>query len=203
MQTREDLLAAVRSATIDEFVDSVFAFMVEHGDAHYGEDVTQLVHALQAAAMAEEEDGRDELVAAALLHDLGHMFEKPGDDDGVGDEDLFHEDLGAAFLEPYFPPMVTDPIREHVNAKRYLCAVDPSYREGLSEASVKTLALQGGPMSAEECRAFEGNPHLEAILMVRRWDDRAKEVGMALPPLESYRRPLRRILKHRLRDCSA
>jgi gamma-butyrobetaine dioxygenase len=150
------------------------------GSAYHGEAVTQLEHALQAAALAEQAGAAPELVAAALLHDLGHLL--------VADEpEAAHEELGARWLAHYFPPAITEPIRLHVPAKRYLCAAEPSYLQSLSAASLASLRVQGGPFTPEEARAFREGPHAEAALALRRWDEAAKVPGLATPDLEHFR----------------
>jgi phosphonate degradation associated HDIG domain protein len=145
----------------------------------YDEDVTELEHALQAAALAIADGAPDHLVAAALLHDVGHLV---SDDNVTLDEDLTedfeHERVGARFLTRWFGPEVTAPVALHVSAKRYLCAVEPGYFDDLSPSSMRSLALQGGPMSVDEVEAFERLAHHEAATLVRRWDDRAKVAGL-------------------------
>ena len=160
------------------------------GEDPYDEMVSQLAHALQSAAQAEEAGAADTLVAAALLHDVGHLLDldrRPGAAGaGLLDVDLRHEDTGAAWLRPLFPPEVTAPVALHVRAKRYLCAVDPGYRDQLSEGSVRSLALQGGPMDAEEVARFEALASCEGAVRLRRWDDAAKVVGAPTPALAGY-----------------
>lgn len=145
----------------------------------YDEAVTELEHALQSAALARADGADDSLVAAALLHDVGHLV---SDDNVSLDEDLTedfrHEQVGARYLAQWFGPEVTGPVALHVAAKRYLCAVEPGYLDGLSPSSTRSLALQGGPMSAAEVAAFERRPHGDAAVQVRRWDDRAKIAGL-------------------------
>ena len=160
----------------------------------YDEEVTELEHALQSAALAQAEGAPDHLVAAALLHDVGHLV---SDDNVPLDEDLaedfHHERVGARYLARWFGPEVTAPVALHVAAKRYLCAVKPGYLDDLSPSSVRSLALQGGPMSAAEVEAFERLSHHEAATLVRRWDDRAKVAGLAVADLDAYRSLLARL----------
>ena len=174
-------------------VDRLFA---ERGGGEYhGEAVTQLEHALQSAHMAEADARPAEWIAAALLHDVGHLLHGHGEDyleHGINDR---HEDLGARFLARAFGPDVTEPIRLHVPAKRYLCAARPGYFATLSPASVRSLELQGGPMSADEARAFEAHPHFAAAAAVREYDDRAKVVGLAAPPFAHFRKYLEASLR--------
>src|SRR5690349_10232845 len=137
-------------------VADVLALFESWGLDRYDEEVSQLDHALQTAALAAAEGATDELVAASLLHDVGHLLElrDGGAGDGAVDVDLGHEGRGARWLAPVFPPAVTGPIALHVAAKRYRCAVDPSYHDGLSAGSTASLVRQGGPMSADEVAAF-------------------------------------------------
>ena len=169
-------------------IDEIFARFRESGDELYiGEPVTVSEHMLQTAAFAQRDEAPPELVAAALLHDYGHLVHDLPEDSAERGLDTRHEELGFAFLEQSFPVSVTEPIRLHVAAKRYLVAVEPAYRDELSPASRLSLELQGGPMSPEEVAAFEGGGHAEAACQLRRWDDAAKDPALEVAPLESYR----------------
>lgn len=154
----------------------------------YDEEVTELEHALQTAALAQAEGAAEHLVVAALLHDVGHLVS----DDNVSldeelAEDFHHERVGARYLARWFGPEVTAPIALHVAAKRYLCAVEAGYLDDLSPSSTRSLALQGGPMSPAEVQAFERLSHHESAALVRRWDDRAKVAGLTVAGLDAYR----------------
>ena len=144
------------------------------GAEHYGEGVTQAQHMYQCAALAEQEGAGSELIAAALLHDVGHMLSE-GDPD---DWHRMHDKAGAVFLADYFAAGVVEPVRLHVEAKRYNCALDSAYHERLSHASQVTLKLQGGPMNDVECRAFEAEPYFQQALTLRRWDEGGKELDL-------------------------
>jgi phosphonate degradation associated HDIG domain protein len=172
------------SAPVERIFD---AFESNGAEAYLGEPVTLREHMLQSAAFAEAESAADTLVAAALLHDIGHLLHDGDEDAAEKGIDTYHEEVGFRFLERYFPPSVVDPVRLHVAAKRYLCAVDPSYPDELSPASILSLELQGGPMSPEETAAFEEEPHWREACRLRRWDDLGKEPGADVPPLEHYR----------------
>jgi gamma-butyrobetaine dioxygenase len=139
---------------------------------YLGEPVTIGTHMLQAGALAEAAGAEGTLVAAALLHDIGHLR---------GETDHQHGPAGARWLSRWFGEAVTEPVRLHVAAKRYLCAAEPDYFELLSAESVRTLALQGGPMAAPERAAFEALPHARAAVAVRRWDDAAKDPAITPP----------------------
>jgi phosphonate degradation associated HDIG domain protein len=178
-----------------EVVDTIFAAFRSHGgEAYLGEPVTLREHMLQTAMAAEAEGAPTELVAAALLHDLGHLLVDGPEDAAEQGIDTAHEEVGYRFLEKTFPAEVVEPVRLHVAAKRYLCAVEPSYLEELSRASRLSLELQGGPMSFDERDEFEANPHWHAACRLRRWDDIGKEPGLSGPPLEHYRRVLEAVV---------
>lgn len=157
-------------------------------DAYYGEPVTQLEHALQCAQLAEKAGADPETIVAAFLHDIGHLLPPElagGYMDGYGTVD--HERLGADYLrELGFSEKVAQLIENHVNAKRYLVFKNPDYFARLSEASVKTLEFQGGPMKKGEALAFETNPYFREILQVRGWDEQAKIPGLPTPDMAYY-----------------
>jgi phosphonate degradation associated HDIG domain protein len=169
-------------------IDSVFTLFREKGDgAYFGEAVTQTEHALQCAHLAEQSGAARALVAAALLHDVGHLLHGLPEDAGERGMDGRHEDAGAAWLAGHFGPAVVAPVRLHVAAKRYLCATEPGYLAGLSEASRRSLRLQGGAMSPAEVRPFEREEWFRSAVAVRLWDDAAKVPGLVVPQLEHYR----------------
>ena len=153
---------ALDRSNIVSFLAEIFE---HHGaESYLGEPVTIAEHMLQSARLAERENASDELVAAALLHDIGHYAGEFGTYSPDDKEDRHHEDAGAAVLDKFFPPVITECVRLHVPAKRYLCATDPEYFDRLSPASVHSLSLQGGPMTKDEIAAFEANPfHREAV----------------------------------------
>jgi gamma-butyrobetaine dioxygenase len=162
-------------------------FEAKGGDAYFGEPVSQLEHALQAAYHAERESAPPWLVVAALLHDIGHLLHDLPEHIADLGVDARHEDVGHAWLAQYFGPEITAPVRMHVDAKRYLCATDPEYLGLLSPASVQSLQLQGGPFGEADARAFEQRPFAREAARLRRWDDLAKVPGMQVPGLEHYR----------------
>jgi phosphonate degradation associated HDIG domain protein len=179
-------------------VDEICELFATKGHAAYvGEPVSQLEHALQAAHHAETAGASDALVVAALLHDIGHLVHKLPEDAADRGIDTRHEKLGQAWLARYCGPEVTEPVRLHVPAKRYLCATDAEYLGQLSPASVQSLALQGGPLDADELTQFERNPWYRDAVALRRWDDLAKVPGLDVPPLDHYRARLAMILKPR------
>jgi phosphonate degradation associated HDIG domain protein len=169
-------------------VDAVFALLEQGGgEAYFGEPVTVLEHCLQAAWFVREARAADTLIAAALLHDLGHLMHAEGEDAAARGLDTQHEELGVTAIAGRMPAAVLDPIRLHVAAKRYLCAAEPDYFGALSPSSVESLELQGGPMSASESEAFLALPHAREALALRRADDAAKVRDLEVPQLESYR----------------
>ena len=178
--------------TIVEFIGDIFRR--RGADSYLGEQVTMSQHMLQGAFMAERAGAKDELLAAALLHDIGHYTSEFPEDALEKGVNNYHDSAGAAVLEPFFPKVVTDCVRHHVGAKRYLCATDPSYFDRLSAASVHSLNLQGGPMSDREVSDFEKNPNLQDILQVRFWDEDAKDPDLETPPFEHYAPVLQRVV---------
>jgi [1-hydroxy-2-(trimethylamino)ethyl]phosphonate dioxygenase len=157
------------------------------GARRYGlSDVNQLQHALQAASLAEQAGCDAALVTAALLHDIGHMVHGLGENPADAGIDDRHEELGGAYLARLFGVEVTEPVRLHVPAKRYLCGVEPDYFARLSADSVLSLTLQGGPMSAAEAAGFRALPHAEAAVRLRRFDEAAKVAGLATPPVAHF-----------------
>ena len=176
-----------------DIVDQILELFETRGAAAYlGEPVSQTEHALQAAYLAVQEGASDALVAAALLHDIGHLL-GPEDDPAERGIDAVHEDRGCAWLAPHFGPEVTEPVRLHVMAKRYLCAVDAVYRGLLSPASIRSLELQGGPLNAGDAEAFGYSPHAAGAIRLRRWDDKAKIPCLDVPGLLYYAPALRRL----------
>jgi phosphonate degradation associated HDIG domain protein len=161
-------------------------FEVNGGSLYGGEAVTQLEHALQAAMLAESQGAEAPLIVAALLHDVGHLLhDLPDDAPDAGIDDV-HEQLAYKWLSGHFGPEVTEPVRLHVDAKRYLCAVDSQYWASLSPVSQQSLALQGGTFTANEARDFERHPFFKQSVQLRRWDDAAKVVGLVTPGLNHF-----------------
>lgn len=159
--------------------------------------VDQLQHGLQAATLAERSGERAAMIVAALVHDIGHMVHDLGEDPAKAGIDDLHEARGADWLAHHFGPDVVEPVRLHVPAKRYLCAVDASYFGKLSEDSVRSLALQGGPMAPDEIAAFERLPHAEAAVRLRRLDEAAKDPAAVTPGLDHFMRYVDLVLAER------
>lgn len=175
-------------------VSRLLQLFAERGGSEYGgEAVTQLEHALQCAHLAEQAGAAPEVIVAALLHDVGHLLhDLPQDAPAQGIDD-HHENSGFRFLQQHFPAEVTEPVRLHVEAKRYLCRQEPGYLAQLSEPSRMSLNLQGGVMSVEEAAAFSALPHCATAVAVRRWDDLAKVTGLPTPPLSHFEAVLRAV----------
>lgn len=177
-------------------VDQIIRLYTTEGGARYGgEALSQEQHALQCGFLAERDGASLHLVAAALLHDLGHLLETR-DEPGAPRDDL-HEYRALPFLRGEYPEAVIQPIRLHVAAKRYLCATEPGYREGLSAASQRSLDLQGGAFSQAEVARFLGEDHALDAVALRRWDDQAKILGRATPGWAHFRGVLDRACLHR------
>ncbi|GAA5187752.1 HD domain-containing protein [Rugosimonospora acidiphila] len=173
-------------------------FAGEGAQDYLGEPVTVSVHLRQAAALAEAAEAGDAPVAAALLHDVGHLIHGlTGDLSGrdlMAGTDNRHGYTGAAWLGRWLGPAVTEPVRLHVEAKRYLCAVEPAYHAGLSDASKYTLELQGGPMTTGQARTYEALPYAADAVALRRWDDLAKDPSREAPEFDHFVPVLRRLL---------
>ncbi|MDR3632978.1 MAG: HD domain-containing protein [Isosphaeraceae bacterium] len=171
----------------NEVVPEIFRLFAERGDSAYGgEAVSQAEHALQAAHFACQAGAPPALITAALLHDVGHLLHNLPDDAPDRGVDDRHEELGRRWLARWFGADVVEPVRLHVDAKRYLCATEPSYLGQLSEPSLISLRLQGGPMSPAEVEQFRASPHALGAVALRRWDDTAKVPGLVVPGIEEY-----------------
>ena len=167
--------------------DEILAIYAARGaGAYFGERVSMTEHALQTAYFAQQANASESLIVAALLHDIGHLLAQVPDDIADWTADAHHEAIGARWLAQRFPAGICEPVRLHVAAKRYLCATDAGYFAQLSPASVHTLKLQGGPMSAPEVAQFESERYFTAAVRVRRWDDQGKVAGLKTPPLAAY-----------------
>ncbi len=176
-------------------IDRIIEMFHERGAAAYiGEPVSQTEHALQAALAAERDGAPTQVIVAALLHDIGHILHQLPEDcaeHGINDR---HEELGWRFLMKHFGAYVCEPVRLHVPAKRFLCAVEPDYGRSLSAASMRSLELQGGPYSAGEADEFRRHPHWANAVAVRRCDDVAKIAGLWTPGFDHFRPYLEKAL---------
>lgn len=189
-------MTGLNQETIVAHIADIFA---RFGDEEYlGEPVTMAQHMLQGATLAEANGESDEIIVAALLHDIGHFTSHLGMFTMEDDHDRLHEEAGAELLEAFFPSIVTDCVRYHVAAKRYLCATRPEYLALLSEASVHSLNLQGGPMNDEEVQAFEKNPNLADIVKVRYLDDAGKEPDMKTPDFAHFAPMVQRVVNRHM-----
>ena len=177
-------------------VTVIAALFASEGAAEYlGEPVSQAAHMLQAGALAERDRAGDALIAAALLHDVGHFAGPPAGHDPMRGTAARHGESGAAWLARWFDEEVTEPIRLHVAAKRYLCAFEPEYAAALSPASVYTLGVQGGPMRGRELAEFARNRYAEEAIRMRRWDEAAKDPRAEPPPFDHFAPVLRALAR--------
>ena len=162
--------------------------MEARGQSYYDEVVTQLEHALQCANLAQLANGDAIQITAALLHDIGHfLMDEHAENADFHTQDFLHEEVGAAYIAPFFIEAVTEPVKLHVPAKRYICTTDSTYYNTLSEASKHSFQLQGGLMSDRERTEFESNPYYQNAVHLRKWDDLAKVKNLETPKLETYR----------------
>jgi [1-hydroxy-2-(trimethylamino)ethyl]phosphonate dioxygenase len=169
-------------------IDEILALFQKRGsEAYFGESVSMTEHALQAAHFAQVAGAPPALIVASLLHDIGHLVENVPSDIADWTEDAHHERVGSAWLAKRFPPEVSEPVRLHVPAKRYLLATDAGYFSRLSPASVITLKLQGGPMAPGEVANFEAERFHREAVRVRQWDDQGKVAGLKTPGVGDYR----------------
>ncbi|MGH9026878.1 MAG: HD domain-containing protein [Acidimicrobiia bacterium] len=175
-------------------VDEILSLFADYGaHAYGGERVSQLDHALQSAWCAGQDGGADPLIVAALVHDVGHLLAgKYMAAEGLDDE---HERTGAEYLGAHFPPAVSEPVRLHVAAKRYLCVVESTYADALSEGSILSLELQGGPMRPDEAKAFEAEQFSADAIRLRRYDDDAKRPDALMPALGDYEQLLKSLVR--------
>ena len=180
----------------DNIVDHIEDVFRRRGaESYLGEQVTMAQHMLQTAQCAEQAGADNSQIVAALLHDIGHYKNEIPETSLAKGVDNFHDEAGANFLEEYFPISVVEPIRQHVAAKRYLCAVKSDYFERLSPASVHTLNLQGGLMNKEEVREFERNDYLEQCIQLRFWDEEGKDPEREHHPFIYYRPLIESLVK--------
>ena len=169
----------------DEFADLLLDFINEEGKTAYDESVSQLQHALQTASLAHTEDGRRHIVIASLLHDIGHLFIEENDVKKI--KDLNHEIIASNFLKDFFSKKITETIRLHVVAKRYLCSIDISYYERLAKSSKKSFVVQGGALEKKEIFELENNIYFKDAIQLRKWDDRAKVSLKEVEELDTYK----------------
>lgn len=171
-------------------------YSLRGGTAYFGEPLTQLEHAIQTALAAKRNESNSVIITAALLHDIGHFLHPHSENCADKQIDSQHELAGEKFLKVYFVPEVAELVKHHVNAKRYLTAVDKTYYANLSSASLHSLQLQGGPMQKHEAAAFKKHPLFEKILKLRYWDEGAKIPNKPLPPIEDFSAALKESLHH-------
>ncbi|MDG2000946.1 MAG: HD domain-containing protein [Alphaproteobacteria bacterium] len=181
---------------INQFITKLFNWMKDEGQTKYDESVTQLDHSIQTAMLAKRYNANSSLVVASLLHDIGHLIlnENESKIDFLY-YDLNHEMVGAKWLEKIFPQSVTEPIKLHVPAKRYLCTIKKNYYEKLSFSSKQSFILQGGIMSTEEENEFINNQYFMDALKLRTWDEKAKRKNMTLLPINNFKKDILSVIK--------
>lgn len=184
------------STPSENALDEIRAAFAKRGHEGYGEGVSQLEHALQCAVFAERDGASGPLIVATLLHDIGHMLHDLPEDIADAGIDTQHESLGSAWLSQHFGPEVSEPVRLHVAAKRYLSASEAGYFDVLSDASKLSLKLQGGPMDPEEQAKFGSERFFAEAVALRRWDDEGKILGLQTPDLAYFEPMIRRALRH-------
>ncbi|WP_036230612.1 HD domain-containing protein [Marinobacterium jannaschii] len=171
-------------------IDQIEQLYADKGCGQYGEAISQLQHALQCAELARQAQASDEMVAAALLHDIGHLLEDSDSEFGNVDADR----IGARFLAPYFSKQVCEPIRLHARAKRYLCSVEEHYFATLSAASRYSLKLQGGLLEQDEIEDFRAEPFFPLAIKLRRWVEESKQPGLDAGCFSDYRAALQQAM---------
>jgi [1-hydroxy-2-(trimethylamino)ethyl]phosphonate dioxygenase len=184
------------SAKADEAIAQITLVFDRFGERMYGEEVTELSHALQCADAAVRHEASDELVIATLLHDIGHLLHHRGEAIAEMGIDMHHEVLGEKLLRKFFPESVTRPVGLHVAAKRYLATVEDGYFEDLSLASKRSLELQGGQMTLDEIEDFEADPHFADAILLRRCDEEGKMTDSSPPTLDQYFSMIRRVIEN-------
>jgi predicted HD phosphohydrolase len=186
------LLSGLTADNLVDRLEALSAVIVR--ESYLGEDVTIGDHMLQCAALAQAEGAPDALVAAALLHDVGYYLDAAPDNENETQPARRHDAAAGRALAALLPEAAVEPVRLHVDAKRYLCAVEPDYRARLSPASIHTMSLQGGIMDGQAAAAFAALPHAEDACRLRRWDDAGKVRGADVPGFAAYRPLLERLV---------
>ena len=183
----------ISADSIVDYIEDVFSR--RGAESYLGEQVTMAQHMLQTAQCAEQAGANNSQIVAALVNDIGHYKNEIPETSLAKGIDNYHEEAGANFLEDYFPVSVIEPIRHHVSAKRYLCAVKLDYFERLSPASVHTLNLQGGPMNENEVKEFEKNAYLDDCVKLRYCDEGAKDPERIHPQFSYFRALVESLVK--------
>lgn len=191
-----------QAPTRENILDMIEAIFTLHGaDSYLGEEVTMAQHMLQAAWLGEQQGETEAVILAALLHDVGHYANKLPPEVLMSGTDNRHQESAASWLADFFPAGIVEPIRLHVAAKRYLVTVNPDYRAQLSKASINSLSLQGGDMSAAEVAVMETNPYLDMAIRLRRLDDQGKDPELVTPDFSYFKPRLARWLMPPAREA--
>lgn len=189
---------SLKKTTISLFVDEIFELYEKEGfHAYAGEKISQLEHMLQAAQLAENERADEEIVLAAFFHDIGHLLSPENENAKMGDYGIVdHELIGARYiLGKGFSSKIARLIEGHVRTKRYLVYKDIHYKKSLSEASIKTLTYQGGPMTQQEAQNFENDPLFRYHIKMRQWDDQAKQTDFPIKSIAYYKGMAQKVLE--------
>jgi predicted HD phosphohydrolase len=190
------MLINIDNININQFITKLFNWIKDEGRTKYDESVTQLDHSIQTAMLARKYNAKSSLVVASLLHDIGHIILNENDlKVDFLHLDLNHEIVGAKWLEKVFPESVTEPIKLHVPAKRYLCTIDKNYYKKLSFSSKKSFNLQGGIMNNEEENEFLNNNYYMDALKLRKWDEKAKKKNMTMLPINDFKKDILSVIK--------
>ncbi len=190
------MMKVTKNLNVPFSIDSLSLLLLESGAHQYGrEPVSQLEHALQCASWAEKNNVKKELITAALLHDLGHLLHEFGDESTILNVDDKHEYRAIHHLKTLFPNALIEPIKMHVDAKRYLCFKDEAYYASLSPASKASLALQGGVFNEIQALEFLAKPYSQDAIALRIWDDLSKVPGALTPDLEHFIAIMKRCVK--------
>ena len=177
-----------------DIVDKIVSNFKNNNSLYIGENVTIAEHMIQSAMIAEKSKSNNNLVCACLLHDYGHFILDNPDELVRKKQDGKHEEIGYEYLKKFFKKEIVEPIKHHVIAKRYL-ARDKKYFDRLSEASVVSLELQGGILDTKEAKLFENQEFFKEAIMLRKFDEAAKKVGVKIKDIIQYKDLLKASLR--------
>ncbi len=177
-----------------DIVEKIISNFKNNKSLYIGENVTISEHMIQSAMMAEKSRSKDYLVCSCLLHDYGHFILDDPDELVRKNQDGKHEDIGYEYLKKFFKREIVEPIKHHVIAKRYLSR-NKKYYNRLSNASIVSLKLQGGPLNSKEAKSFEKEEFFKEAIKLRKFDEEAKKVGFKIKDIIQYKDLLKASLK--------